>query len=331
MKVLHLDPFKSLFDEEGKKKLSDLVPPEVEVTEATADDKEDMIEEAHKYDAVIGSRIPKEFLENAENLKYFIVPFVGVPYTDKQNLREFPDIKVINSHFNYWMVAEHAFTLLLACAKKLVPIHDKMKEGDWTPRYEDGWGKGLRDKSLLILGFGEIGKEIARLANSFHMEVNAVKRTPEESDLVDKLRTNEDLPELLSEADFIISTLPETDETRGYLSSEEFELMKDSVHIVNVGRGPVIDEEALYEALKSGKVEGAGLDVWWNYPEDKESRTDTFPSEYPLDEFDNVIFSPHRATQIEERGDYRIKNLADILESLSKGETINIVDLDRGY
>ncbi|MFW5946824.1 MAG: 2-hydroxyacid dehydrogenase [Candidatus Natronoplasma sp.] len=332
MKVLHLDPFKSLFDEEEEKKLSDLVSSKIEVTELTADDEKKVLDKADQYDAVIGSRISEKFLEKAENLKYYIIPFVGVPHSDKEKLRDFPDIKVVNSHFNYWMVAEHAFTLLLASAKKIVPIHDKMKDGDWTPRYEDeGWGKGLRDKTLLILGFGEIGKEIAKMGNAFNMKVNAVKRTPEESELVNDLKTNEHLPELLSEADFIVSTLPGTDETRGYLSFEEFKQMKEGVHIVNLGRGPVIDEEALYEALKSGKVEGAGIDVWWNYPPDEESRTDTFPSDYPLDEFDNVIFSPHRATQIKERSKYRIRNLADILGSLAEGEEVNVVDLERGY
>ncbi len=332
MKVLHLDPFKSLFDEEREEKLSDLVSDEIEVTELTADEEEKALDKANLYDAVIGSRISEEFLEEAENLKYYIVPFVGIPHSDKEKLRNFPDIEVINSHFNHWMVAEHAFTLLLASAKKIVPIHGKMKDGDWTPRYGDeGWGRGLRDKTLLILGFGEIGKEIAKIANAFNMEVNAVKRTPGESELVDKLLTNEDLHKLLREADFIVSTLPETEETRDYLSFEEFEQMKEGVHLVNVGRGPVIDEEALYEALQSGKVEGAGIDVWWNYPPDEESRTDTFPSNYPLDEFDNVIFSPHRATQIEERGKYRLKNLANILESISEGEEVNVVDLERGY
>ncbi|MBS3790767.1 MAG: hydroxyacid dehydrogenase, partial [Candidatus Thermoplasmatota archaeon] len=74
-----------------------------------------------------------------------------------------------------------------------------------------------------------------------------------------------------------------------------------------------------------------GIDVWWNYPPDEESRTDTFPSDYPLDEFDNVIFSPHRATQIQERGRYRIRNLAEILESLANGEEVNLVDIEKGY
>ncbi|MEF8874368.1 MAG: 2-hydroxyacid dehydrogenase [Candidatus Thermoplasmatota archaeon] len=331
MKVLHLDPFKKVFKEEREISLEDLAPSDVEVIDLSSGDEDKVMDRADEFDAVIGAGVEREFLEKAENLKYYIVPFVGIPETDRENLSDFPDITVINSHFNYWMVAEHAFALLLACAKKLVPIHKKLKEGDWTPRYENERGWGFRNKNLLILGFGEIGKEIAKVANSFEMEVNAVKNTPGDSDLVEKLGTNEDLHDLLSDADFIICTLPETEETKGYLGKEEFDQMKEGVLIVNVGRGPVIDEEAFYEALKSGKVKGAGIDTWWVYPPDEESRDDTSPSNYPLDEFDNVVFSPHRATQIKERGEYRIKDLAEILGSLAEGKEVNVVDIDRGY
>ncbi len=331
MKVLHLDPFKARFDEERQVELSDLVPKNIEVVEMSSKDEAKMIDRADEFDAVIGSRISREFLEAAENLKYYIVPFVGVPKKDRKVLSDFPAVKVVNSHFNYWMVAEYAFSLLLACSKKLVPVHRELKRGDWTPRYDGMRGYGLKNRNLLILGFGKIGREIARMAKAFQMEVNAVKRTPGESELVEELVTNDDLSKLLPKADFIISTLPITEETRGYLGEEEFEQMKKGVHIINVGRGAVIDEKALYEALKSGKVEGAGIDTWWNYPEDEESRKDTFPSNYPLDEFDNVIFSPHRATQIEERGEYRIRDLAEILKSLAKGEKVNLVDIERGY
>ncbi len=331
MKVLHLDLFKDVFKEERKICLKDLVPPEVEVTELPSGDEDKVMDRADQFDAVIGARISREFLDDAVNLKYFIIPFVGVPEKDRENLADFPEITVINSHFNYWMVAEHAFTLMLACAKKLVPIHQKLKKGDWTPRYEKELGWGLKNKTLLILGFGEVGKKIAKMANSFGMRVEAVKRTPGESELLEKLGTNEDLHDFLNRADFIMITLPETEETRGYLGNQEFKQMKEDVLIVNVGRGPVIDEKALYEALKSGKVKGVGIDTWWVYPPDKESRDDTFPSNYPLDEFDNVIFSPHRATQIKERSLYRIKDLARILTSLEKGEEVNVVDIGRGY
>ncbi len=327
MKFLRMTPFP---DEEGPS-LKDKTVEEIEIIELDPDEEEKAIERAGEFDGVIGARISREFLEKAENLEYFIIPFVGIPPQDKDTLRDFPDLNVINSHFNYWMVAEHAFALLLSSVKNIVPIHRKMKEGNWTPRYEHEWSEGLRNKNLLILGFGEIGKEIARLAKGFKMDIKAVKKTPEESDLVDFVGTNDDLHDLLPESDFIICTLPETEETKGYLGEKEFDLMKEGVHIVNVGRGPVIGEEAFYEALKSGKIGGAALDTWWIYPPDEESREDTFPSNFPLDEFKNVVFSPHRASHVRNRGEYRVKDLARILNSLLEGEKVNEVDVEKGY
>lgn len=327
MKVLHMSPFK----DENELSLKDRTDDSIEIVEISPDEKEKAIERAEEFDVIIGARIPREFLEKAVNLDHFIIPFVGIPPQDKDTLPDFPDLTVLNSHFNYWMVAEHAIALLLASVKDIIPIHKKMKRGDWTPRYEHRWSKGLRDKTVLILGFGEIGEEIARLLQPFKMDIKAVKKSPGKSELVDCLGTNKELHELLPEADYIICTLPETENTKGYLGEEEFELMKEEVHIVNVGRGPVIDEEALYNSLKSGKVDGAALDTWWIYPPDKESRDDTFPSNYPLDEFDNVIFSPHRSTHIKEREKYRMQDLADTLNKLNKGEEVNVVDIEEGY
>ena len=311
--------------------LRELTDEDISITVIPPDEKEKAVESAEEFDAVIGARIPRKFLEKASNLEFFIIPFAGIPVQDKDNLSDFPDLKVINSHFNKKYVSELAWALLLASTKKLCPIHNKMKKGDWTPRYEHEWGLGLEGNELLILGYGEIGKRIAKVGKAFDMEVKAVKKTPGEDDTVDRLGTNEDLHDLLPKADFIIVTLPLTDETEGYLGKDEFDLMKDGVHIVNVGRGPVIDEEAFYKALESGKVAGAGIDTWWIYPPDEESRSDTLPSNYPIHEFDNVVFSPHRGSHVKDREDKRMKDLANILNSLNKSEIVNLVDVEEGY
>ncbi len=326
MKVLHVNPFK----EEASGILKEELKDEIDLVEISKDKKDELIQRAHEFDAVIGARMPREFLENAKDLDYFIIPFAGIPSEDKKLFKDFPEIEVINSHFNAEFVAEHALALLLASVKRLIPIHEKLKEGDWTPRYEHWWSQTLMDKNLLILGFGNIGKNIAERARCFGLNISAIKRTYDDNDLVDFLGTNEDLKDVLPEADFIIVTLPETEETRGYLDKSEFEMMKEDVHIVNVGRGPVIDEEALYNALENGKLGGVALDTWWIYP-DKDSRKDTFPSNYDLDEFDNVIFSPHRSSHVEGREERRAKDLADILNRLEVGEEVNSVDIERGY
>lgn len=317
--------------EENLELLKDNLDSDIEIVHILPSNKEELIESAEGFDAIIGARVPREFLEKAENLEYFIIPFAGIPPQDKETLSDYPELTVINSHFNAPFVAEHAWSLLLASVKKIIPIHEKLKEGDWTPRYEHEWGRSLKDKNLLILGYGQIGKRVGRIGKTFDMTVKAVKRNKEKSEVIDYIGTNDELPELLKEADFIICTLPLTTDTRGYLDSEEFEMMKDGVHIVNVGRGPVIDEDAFYKALRSGKIEGAAIDTWWIYPPDKESRSDTFPSNYTLDDFENVIFSPHRSSHVSDREKYRMKDLSRILNSINNDEIINKVDVGRGY
>ncbi|MGN6797363.1 MAG: D-2-hydroxyacid dehydrogenase [Gaiellaceae bacterium] len=133
-----------------------------------------------------------------------------------------------------------------------------------------------RGTTVLIAGFGEIGREVARLAQAFGMEVISTRR-------------NEgDLDELLPRADSIVITLPLTAETRGMFDRRRIALMKQGAILVNIGRGPVMDEEALIDALRSGHLRGAALDVY---------ATEPLPTDSPLWDLDNVILSPHTAAQ----------------------------------
>ena len=286
---------------------------------------------ADKFDVVVGARIPREFLYNATNLKYFVIPFVGVPPQDMKNLEEMPHLTVINSHFNARYTAEHAWSLLLASAKNLVRIHEKLKQNDWTPRYEHDWSIGLAGKTLLLLGFGAIGKIIAEFAKVFKMQVYAIKLNGGSDDSVDFVGTKADLLDVLPKADFIVSSLPGSKLTENMLAQAEFAAMKEGVQIVNVGRGPVIDEQALFDALKSGKVGGAAIDTWWNYPKTIEDRVNTSPTNLDFTHFPNFIYSPHRASHVFGREEERMKDIADILNSIHSGTPKNIVNLTRGY
>ena len=303
----------------------------IEVEAAGVSEREEIAGRAAEFDAVIGARVGREFLEKASNLKYFIIPFAGIPPQDMEVLPEFPNITVLNSHFNAAFVAEHAWALLLAAVKRICPTHEKMRLGDWTPRYGHQWGGTLAGKTLLIIGYGSVGREVARIARAFHMKVQGVKRTPAEAPELDFIGTREDLPNLLPGADAIVVALPGSENTKSFIGEREFGLMKDGVFLVNVGRGNVIDEDAFYDALKSGKIGGAGIDTWWIYPRDRESRPNTFPSKHPLQEFDNLVFSPHRASHVENRENNRMRDLADVLNSIMRGEPKNVVSLEEGY
>lgn len=304
----------------------------IEIRSLERNDRDGFIEAAEDFDVLIGARVPAEYLDSAPNLRYYIVPFAGIPQKDREVLAGYPRLTVLNSHFNARFTAEHAWALLLASAKKICPVHEKMKKGDWSIRFADGWNSlTLAGKTVLILGYGHIGRYAGRFAKAFGMKVIGVKKNPADDGTADLLETPERLDLVLPEADFIVVSLPATEQTEGFLSDGEFALMKDGVHIVNVARGNIIDEKAFYESLESGKTGGAAIDTWWVYPESREARSGTFPSNFPLDKFGNVIFSPHRASHVMEFEQARMEDLARILNSIKRNDPVNIVNIERGY
>ncbi len=327
MKVLYYSKLETEMYEILKQNLSDGIS--IEILQDGFSDE--INANADKFDVVVGARIPREFLDNAKNLKYFVIPFVGVPPQDLKNLEELQHLTVINSHFNARYTAEHAWALLLASTKNIVKIHPILKNNDWTPRYEHDWSLGLAGKTLLLLGLGAIGKAIAEFAKAFRMKIIAIKRTAGNDENIDFIGTQEDLLKVLPDADFIISSLPGSKLTENMLSDAEFAAMKEGVHIVNVGRGPVINEQALFDAMKAGKIGGAAIDTWWNYPKTLEDRTNTCPTNLDFTQFPNFIYSPHRASHVFGREIERMKDIADILNSIHAGSPKNIVNITRGY
>jgi phosphoglycerate dehydrogenase-like enzyme len=127
-------------------------------------------------------------------------------------------------------------------------------------------------------------------------------------------------------------TLPLTDQTRGLIGEKEISLLPDHAILVNIGRGPVVDQGALYHALKDGKLHSAGIDVWYNYPPDEDARANTPPADYPFHELDNIVMSPHRGGGAAEVEVLRMTHLAELLNAVARGGPVpNKVDLEAGY
>jgi phosphoglycerate dehydrogenase-like enzyme len=178
-------------------------------------------------------------------------------------------------------LAEWSLLGLLAFTKNLPRLRRDAAERHWDHYPVDE----LRGRTVLVVGVGEIGAEIARLASAFGMRVLGVKRDVDEPVAhVESLHPPAALDELVEEVDAVVITLPLTQETRGLISRRTIGRMRDGSIVVNVGRGGVIDEEALIEALVSGKLAGAALDVFAEEP---------LPETSPLWALDNVIISPH--------------------------------------
>lgn len=286
---------------------------------------------------LVAGRPRREQLAACPRLRAVIVPWAGIPPETRALLTDFPHISLHNLHHNAIATAETAVALLLAAAKFLLPIDATLRRHDWTPRYELPPVINLHGRTALILGFGAIGQHIARLCQAFGMEILVIRRRPDAAlppDLTVAAHPPAALPDLLARSDVLLIALPETEETRGLIGAAELARMPRGGVLVNVGRGPVVDEQALYEALQNGHLRGAGIDVWYRYPATKEERSHTPPSAYPFHELANVVLSPHRggAAGTEEIESQRNIELARLLNAAARGEPIpNQVDLERGY
>jgi len=286
---------------------------------------------AARAEIAIGGLVPRGFLEAAPRLGWWVVPFAGIPAATRESLRGRPGLTVVNSHFNAGYTAEHAFALLLALMKRIIPGHEGLRRGDWRMRYEEAGSAALRGTRLLLIGYGAIGRAIVPFARGFDMRVSAIRRTPAAAPELDAVGTRAELPAFLAEADAIIVALPATQETDGFLGEAEFAAMRPGAFLVNVGRGPAIDEAALHAALSCGRLGGAAIDTWWAYPADAAARSCTPPSRLGFADFPNFVFSPHRASHVQERDHERLADLARLLRAIVAGTPLNVVDLEAGY
>jgi phosphoglycerate dehydrogenase-like enzyme len=292
-------------------------------------DKERALEHQNNIDILVDGHSPAELLDG-KKLKHVIVPFVGIEPSLREALLERPHIKLYNSHYNDGFVTQHVLALLFACANRLVEADMIFRKGDWRQRYDRLDSVYLVGKTCLLLGYGAIGKKLAPMLRALGMNVSVLKRSNSQEENLTVYTTNQ-LHEALTNADVVLCSLPETPETINLLDRAAFSVMKPNSILVNVGRGKVIDQHALYDALKNKHLLAAGVDVWWNYPQDKEARAHTLPSDALLHELPNIIMSPHRANQTLGEEQARLEDIAKTIQAVAKGEERNRVDVERGY
>ena len=315
-------------DRERLDELREQLTPEVDVVLGPE------LPEPAAYHVLVAGRPEREHLEASSRLQTLIIPWSGMPQETRALMLAFPGVAVHNLHHNAAPVAELALALLLAAAKFVVPLDQALRRHDWTLRYEPPPTALLHGKMALILGYGAIGRRVAQACQALGMNVVATRRSAAahyEEDGIEVYPAAA-LSDLLRRAKALIITLPLTPETEGLLGEAEWELLPEGTVLVNVGRGAIVDQEALYEALRTRRLRAAGLDVWYNYPPDAESRTDTPPGDYPFHELDNVVMSPHRGGSTEETAHLRMARLAQVLNALARGEEPpNRVDVAAGY
>lgn len=285
------------------------------------------------YEILVAGRPNREHVTQSRDLRALIIPWAGLPRETRELMHDFPQIGVHNLHHNAVATAEMAITLLLAAAKRVIPADRALRQDDWTPRYKTNSIVLLEDKTALILGQGAVGRRVANLCRGLGMRVIGIRRHPPK-DGKDEIHAPEALHDLLPRADVLVVCLPLTSETEGMIGKRELALLPSRAVLVNVGRGAVVKEEALYRALRDGTLYAAGVDVWYQYPEGENDRSQTAPSTLSFENLDNIVMSPHRAgaggtAEIESR---RVSELAKLLNAAAReGEMPNRVDLEAGY
>lgn len=280
MKVLISDPIAP----EGVKLLKDAG---LEVVEKPGLSPEELKTEIADYDAIIvrsATKVRREIIEAAGNLKAIGRAGVGLDNVDREAAAE-KGIKVLNTPAATSIsVAELALGMMIAAARHIGQGTVSLKEGRWDKKKFKGIE--LYGKTIGIIGLGRIGTELAKRAQAMGMAVIFYDPYVKESEVGE----SRDLDALLAEADFITLHLPHTDETHYFISRDEFAKMKDGAILVNAARGGVVDEEALYEALTSGKLRAAAVDVYETEP----------AVGHKLFTLENVVVTPHVGAQAAE-------------------------------
>ena len=284
----------------------------------------------------------REQIEASPNLRAVIAPFAGAPKETIELLQAYPHISLHSIHFNVIPTAELAIGLMLAAAKFIVPMDRELRHNDWRSRYGNTPTTILHGKCVTILGYGRIGQRIGAVCHALGMTVIGVRRHVGEDETApsDPIATiypatiypPSALSKLLPRSDVLVIALPLTAETKGMIGARELALLPAGSILVNVGRGPVVDEEALYQALADKTLLAAGLDVWYDYPESEEERTNTPPSRFPFHTLDNVVMSPHRGGWLSAAEGNRVVELAKLLTAAAEGHAIpSAVDKELGY
>ncbi|NHJ85857.1 MAG: hypothetical protein FK734_10375 [Asgard group archaeon] len=323
----------SLYIAERLRNYESLLPKEMEFIIPEEGTDEELVELAKDAEVIIATRLGSEIVQNAKKLKFIQKTGAGV---DAMPFDVIPkNVKMANtSGANPVPMAEGAIGLLFSLAKKI-----PQKNAHFPERFSER-GIELRDKNVGIIGMGNIGKEIAKRLLAFEMKILGIKRRPDE-ELKKELKLNflgteKDLDYVLKESDFVIVIVPLTPATRGMIGERELSLMKEEAYIINIARAAIIDEKALYEALKSGKIAGAALDVWWipHWWDPKWKPELDKPSRYPIWELPNVIATPHNVGFVDQTK-YSEKSLEIIIENLTRvfrnEEPINLVDVENQY
>jgi phosphoglycerate dehydrogenase-like enzyme len=269
----------------------------------------------------------REMATAGRRLKLVQVPAAGLDRIDPSALP--PGVWLANAYGHEVGIAEYVIGAILSWNRGLCRADAFLRRGEWDSQWAAGSPPPPRPelggKTLGVLGYGRIGQALALRARAFDMTIWATRRDPAQplSCAPDFLGGPDALDELLRRADYLVVTSPLTPATRGLLGTRELALMKPTAVLVNVARAEIVDEDALYQALRRGAIAGAILDVWYRYPS---GAGPTLPSRLPFHELGTVLMTPHVSGWTEGMLEARAEVIVENIRRTARGEPpLNLV------
>ena len=280
---------------------------------------DEVIDAAKDSDVIICNKthITAEIMDACPNLKFITLFATGYNNIDVVAAAKRGIVVSNTPDYSTASVAQHTIAMMLELAENLSLYNASVKRGDWVKSKKFCYFSypfvELSGKTLGIIGFGTIGRAVAKIALSFGMKVKACARTPKTAEGVEFAT----MEEVIKSADFLTLHCPLNEATKGLINRETLALMKPTAYLINTARGGVVEEDALSEALKSGKIAGAAIDVL-----DEEPMRDG----HPYLEVPNMIITPHVAWAAVESRTRLINRVADNLSAFTAGNPINVVN-----
>lgn len=271
-------------------------------------------------DVIVGIRLGAGE-PNPAALRLYHAPAAGTDMIEPARLP--PGAALCNCFGHEQAIAEYVMAALLLRHVPIPRADPRLRDGHWD--YWAGRPGALRSElgaqTIGLLGYGHIGRMVARRAKAFGMRVVVANRTPVQADpIVDESFDLNALHAFAVSADAIVVSLPLTGETRGLVDAAFLAAMRRSAVIVNVGRGPVIEQNALYDALATGAIGGAILDTWYDYPTDAEPVR--LPAQRPFHTLANVVMTPHMSGWTSGTVERRQRAIAENINRLERGEAL---------
>jgi len=302
-------PDKIELDSSSRKKLESFE--DIQIFDDIVNKPEVIIERIKEAEVVTANYIDltAEVIKNAPKLKYIISPAVGYDWIDSRVATE-RGIKILNCPtYNTRAVAEHAIALMFAVSRQLVQANYSILNGKFDSMAYTGVEVG--GKTLVCVGNGNIGSKIQLMARGLGMT----------TDFIDTKTSVQEFDAKISKADYLVVSVPLNEKTEGLISKEKLSLLKSSCIIVNVGRGLIVDQDALYEALSRNSIAGAGIDTFPNDQTMKETNDQIMR----FAKLPNVVSTPHMAFNTKESTERLGRELIADIESCLRGQPVNTV------